>query len=249
MKEAAFAGGEILKKYYGTDLPIGHKTAQELVSCADEEAEEKILSILLNKYKYNVIAEETGETNRGSDYYWIIDPLDGTTNYLRQIPFFCVSIALYKDNTAQASAIYQPITKELFYAEKGKRAYLNAKLLKREESNTPVLIDSNMGYGQWQKYLEALAGILPSYSNIRNLGSSALELAYLAASRLDCFITYGDQLYDIAAGVLLAQEAGCVVSNWEGDRWGPEDRGLLAAPALLHQQIVDAMGRRSNNHK
>jgi len=239
MIKAAFSAGKILKKYYGRKLNIKDKAGKGLVSQADKEAENKILSILLRKFNFNVIAEESDYPDNNSEYCWVIDPIDGTTNYLHQIPFFCISIALYKDDKPEAAVIYQPLSKELFYAEHGKGVCINGKKLGKLNTNTPAIIDCNLGYSDESArlFLEALNGILPQYHNIRNLGSSALELAYLAASRLDCFLSYGDELYDVAAGILMAQESGCLVTNWEGIPWNIKDKSLLVAPPELHGKI------------
>ena len=239
MEKAALAAGEILMSYYGKPFDIGHKDGKGIVSVADKEAEEKILSILLEEYKFSVIAEESGDITNDPEYCWVIDPLDGTTNFTRQIPFFCVSIALFRNGQPEAAVIYQPVMKELFFAERDKGAYLNDERLKAIVKGSPVVLDCNLGYSEEavRKYRQAINQLTPCYKHIRNLGSSALELAYLAAGRLDCFLSYGDELYDIAAGILLARETACVVSNWEGNPWQIHDKGILVAPPELHGRI------------
>lgn len=243
MIRAALAGGEILKKYYGKQFNVECKGEKGLVSQVDEESENAILSILREKFDYNIIAEESGEVTADSEFCWVIDPLDGTTNYINQIPFFCVSIALFKHNKPEAAVIYHPLNDELFYAGKNEGAYLNGNKLGFKELGKSVVVDCNFGYGEeaGQKYLELLGKILPFYSNIRNLGSSALELAYLAAGKVNCFITWGDELYDVAAGILIAEESGCTVSNWEGDMWYSESKDLLVAPQPLHREILNCI--------
>lgn len=240
MIQAAKAAGDILEKYYGQQFDIEHKGEKGFVSHVDKQAENIILSILLKKYDYNIIAEESGIVENESEYCWVIDPLDGTSNFIRQIPFFCVSIALLKNNQLEAAVIYTPIYQELFYAKKNEGAFLNGKLITHTESGMPTIINCNYGYGKeaGQKYLEALENIFPNYLTTRHFGSSALELAYLAAGRVDCFITYGDELYDIAAGILIAKEAGCIASNWDGYPWKPEEKDLLVAPKLLHRELL-----------
>jgi len=239
MISAAIAAGDILKKHYGKQLVVELKGEKGLVSQVDKEAEVAILSILQEKFDYNVFAEESGKFETDSEYCWVIDPLDGTTNYINQISFFCVSIALLKNNQPEAAVIYHPLNDELFYARKDKGAYLNGNKLEIRKNSRSVVIDCNFGYEKESgiKYLEALKNILPYYSNIRNLGSSALELAYLAAGKVDCFITYGDELYDVAAGILIAEESGCKVSNWNGDPWKTDSKDILVAPQPLHSEI------------
>ncbi len=238
--KAARAAGEIQKKHYGTKINIESKGKNGIVTQADKEAEEIILSVLSEKYNYGVVAEESGTAYNESGYYWVIDPIDGTTNYSRQIPFFCVSIALFKHDQPEAAVIYQPLSDELFYAHKNQGAYMNDKQLLRGEPEEPVLIDCNKGRGKKakEKYLKALEHIPDEYTDTVIFGSSALELAYLAAGRVDCFITYGDELYDVAAGILIARETGCLVSNWNGNPWTPDDPDLVVAPPKLHNELV-----------
>jgi len=240
LTKAARAAGEIQKKYYQKEVQIESKGDKGIVTQADKEAEEKILSILSEKYDYGVVAEESGTTHNESGYYWVIDPIDGTTNYSRGIPFFVVSIALFRHNQPEAAVIYQPLTDELFYAEKNQGAYLNDVQLIKKEPAEPVLIDCNKGRGRKakEKYLEVLERIPDKYTDTVIFGSSALELAYLASGRVDCFITYGDELYDVAAGILIAREAGCLVSNWRGKPWTPEDPDLVVAPPRLHNELL-----------
>lgn len=238
--EAAKIAGAIQKKYYKTEVNIESKGEKGIVTQADKEAEEEILSVLNKQYNYGVVAEESGTTHNDSGYYWVIDPIDGTTNYSKQISFFCVSIALFKHDQPEAGVIYQPLSDELFYARKNQGAFLNEVQLIRSEPEEPVLIDCNKGRGKRakEKYLKALERIPDRYTDTVIFGSSALELAYLAAGRVDCFITYGDELYDVAAGILIAREAGCLVSNWKGNPWTPEDPDLVVAPPKLHNELL-----------
>lgn len=245
MIKAIKAAGDILENHFGKQFDITRKRDKGFVSQPDQEAEKIILSTLTEKYNYNVIAEESGVIEKGSEFTWVIDPLDGTSNYIRQIPLFCISIALLKNSLLEAGVIYHPLSKELFHAKRGKGAFLNGSKLLNDEVSEPVIIDCNLGYGKEpaKKYLYAIKGILPFQSSIRNFGSSALELAYLAAGRIDCFISYGDELYDLAAGILLTEEAGNIITNWKGDPWKPGDKGLLVAPPLFHREILNGLNK------
>ena len=241
MIRAARAAGEIHRQYYGADIRSESKGEKGIVTRADQEAEEKILSILRAEYDYGVVAEESGTTQSQSEYYWVIDPLDGTTNYSRRIPYFCVSIALFKKDEAVAAVIYQPITDEFFGAKKGKGSFINGTRLYKTQIHEPALIDCNKGRAKEakEKYVKILKNLLETYTDTVLFGASALELAYLADDRLDCFITYGDELYDVAAGILIAQEAGCKVSKWNGSPWQPEDEDLLVAPPNFHGKLIN----------
>lgn len=241
MKKAARAAGAILKKYYGQSLSIKSKGEKGIVTRADKEAEKKILSILNANSDFSVIAEESGTRIKNSPFVWVVDPLDGTTNFSRNIPFFCTSIALMKNNRPHAAVIYHPLTGELFSAEKGMGAFLNGVRLKTAVTNRDkILVDVNKGYSKKSAdiYLSALKNIFSKYTSNRLLGSSALELAYVAAGRLDCFITYGDELYDVAAGVLIAEEAGCKVSNWMGKTWKSVDSDLIVSSKKIYAQLI-----------
>lgn len=240
LKEAAHAAGEIHMKYYNAEYKIESKGAKGVVTQADKEAEQAILNILNERFDYGVVAEESGNTQGDSEYYWVIDPIDGTTNFTKGIPFFCVSIALFRKDQPEAAVIYQPITEELYYAEKNQGTYLNDKPLHKKEADQPVLIDCNKGRGKKAKemYVQIMNTIPDKYTDTVLFGSSALELAYLASDRIDCFTTYGDELYDVAAGILLAQEAGCIATTWKGNIWTPEDPDLLVAPPKLHNEML-----------
>lgn len=220
--DAALKAGEILRQGYGTHFSISQKEGRHnLVTEYDHLSEKSILSFI-SKYVpgSHFLAEESGETGKNSDILWIIDPLDGTVNFAHQIPVFSVSIAMEKNGELFCGVIYQPITHELFVAERGKGAFLNGKTIK--VSKVSKLTESILAVGfpynlheNPHHCIEHFVDILRLGIPIRRLGSAAIDIAYTAAGRFDGFFEVGLSPWDCAAGILLIEEAGGKVSSWD----------------------------------
>ncbi|PCH59942.1 MAG: inositol monophosphatase [Gammaproteobacteria bacterium] len=220
---AARRAGDIISRSMDKldSIDVVTKDHNDFVSAVDEAAEATIIQIIKTAYPdHQIIAEESG--NQGdSDYVWIIDPLDGTTNFLHGFPQFAVSIALKHQGKLQQAVIYDPVSQELFTASRGAGAQLNSRRIrvsKRKElagsligTGFPFRKDQNL-----DTYLDTFRAIAPKTAGIRRAGSAALDLAYVAAGRLDGFWEFGLKPWDIAAGVLLIEEAGGLVGDMSG---------------------------------
>jgi myo-inositol-1(or 4)-monophosphatase len=220
---------------------------QNLVTEYDHAAEKLIVETILKRFPdHSIIAEESGSKQSGkSKVCWIIDPMDGTVNFAHNIPFFAVSIAISVEDTVQAGIIYQPITDELFIAEKGKGTYFNKS--KAAVSRVPKLEDAIVAGGfpyqfdnKEAKYIKNIEKIAMLGSPFRYLGSAVLNLAYLAAGRFDAYWGISLEPWDIAAGKLIVEEAGGKVTNYKGGPIGPFDRSsLLASNGKLHKELME----------
>ena len=222
IKAARRAGKVIMRHHDRLDrLSVESKGHNDYVSEIDRMAEAEIIDVLRSAYPdHAVLAEESGRTT-GNDYLWIIDPLDGTTNYLHGYPQFAVSIALHYQNKPSQAVVFDPLHNELFTASRGGGAQLNDRRIRVSKLST--LETSLLGTGfpfremrHLDDYLAIFKALLPETAGIRRAGSAALDLAYVAAGRLDGFWEYGLQPWDMAAGALLIQEAGGLVTDFAG---------------------------------
>lgn len=213
------------------------------MSRADREAEHmfvQALEALLPEAGY--IAEEGTQTRRGREYNWIIDPLDGTTNYLYGIPCYCTSVALRQMDTLVLGVIYDPVHDECFSAFKGGGAHLNDRRIHVSEQDdlNKALMATGFPYdnhGMQAAYLELLAAVNAHTRGIRRLGSAALDMAYVACGRFDAFYEYGLHPWDCAAGTLLIEEAGGKVTDFNGGGDYLFGHTLLSSNTLLHSDL------------
>ena len=247
--QAALLAGELLQQKFNTAHQITSKEGkQNLVTECDLESEGLILSFLQKQFpSHSFLSEESGLQEAHSEILWVIDPLDGTINFARNIPHFSVSIAACRGTDVLAGVVYQPMTKELFVAEKGGGAFLQGKRLRIPEVYTldqsllatgfPYNVDENP-----MQCIQTFSHFLYKGLPIRRLGSAAIDLAYLAAGRFDVYWETGIKPWDIAAGILLVQEAGGVISTWEGDPHPiitPAE--ILVTNGQLHKIMVEAL--------
>lgn len=220
--EAAKAGGQILKNYFGQELAITEKTSPaDFFTKADTESEKAILDVLKKAYPdYNIYSEEDGKTNNGSDYTFVIDPLDGSNNFVSGIPNFSVSIALLKGKEIEVGVIYQPIMDRVYCAQKNKGAFLNNnKILVSQEtyikrsgiSYVATYGHSAEDYGEMMKKLE-ISGAKRVFYN----WSVAMDFCYLASGKMEAIINEGCEIYDYLAGKIIAKEAGALVLDFSG---------------------------------
>jgi myo-inositol-1(or 4)-monophosphatase len=247
MAAAALKAARGLIRDFGEveQLQVSIKGPGDFVSAADLKAERTLKSELGRaRPGYGMLLEEGG-ASEGSDkrHRWIVDPLDGTTNFLHGIPHFAISIGLERDGEIVAGVIYEPTRDELYTAEKGAGAYLNDRRLRVSARRQlgEALIGTGMPFrdrpGQ-AGYLAALAAIMPATAGVRRLGSASLDLAYVAAGRLDGFWEYGLAPWDIAAGLLLVREAGGYVSDLSGGHAMMTSGDILAANDHLHLPLA-----------
>lgn len=195
------------------NLQVSRKSLGNFVSTADQRAE-KILIDELTKARpeYNILSEEAGEIKHSdSPYCWIIDPLDGTSNFIHGLPHFSIAIALIKEDSVIVSMTYDPIKDECFWAEKGKGAFLNRRRLRVSSRN--ILEESVVGIVDVPRSDASLERSFPRTTGIRCMGSCALDLAYVAAGRFDAFVEKGCCIWDISGGLLMVQEAGGYIKN------------------------------------
>ena len=244
---AARSAGRILLRYleHADRIAVTNKRLNDLVSEVDHSAEEAIIRELRSKYPdHAILAEESGE-HQGNDFQWVIDPLDGTTNYLHGFPQFCVSIALKYRNRLEQAVVYDPLREELFTASRGQGAQLNDRRLR--VTDRPSLEGALIGtglpypyrdYSHLDTYLDMCKVMMRNTAGIRRPGSAALDIAYVAAGRLDGFWELGLAQWDIAAGALLVSEAGGTVSDLAGGDRHLETGNVIAGNLKIHRAMV-----------
>jgi len=220
---AAQAAGERLRQVFGHDLHVNEAFAHDIKLAADVECQDLIYKILLEHFpKTRCIGEEGDSNNPGdpnAEYEWIVDPIDGTMNLAMGIPHFCVSIAAREAATQKIvlGVIYDPLRRELFTAQRGSGAYLNGIRMKVSTRTTLGEAVLAVGFAKSQESINHCLELYQFYGNaarkLRAMGSAALDLAYVASGRLDAYIEQGVNLWDIAAGIVLVEEAGGVVET------------------------------------
>ena len=227
------------------NLQVSKKGPADFVSMADKKAEETLVYELQKaRPDFGFILEE-GDAIQGKDTSntWIIDPLDGTTNFLHGIPHFAISIGLMRDSELFAGVVYNPVTDEMYWAEKGQGAFLNGRRLRvsARSSFAECLFATGvpfLGVDKDPRFLERLESVMKVSSGIRRFGSAALDLAFVAAGRYDGFWEGGLQPWDMAAGIVLVREAGGFVSGIEGKRTILASGRVVAAGARVPPPLL-----------
>lgn len=243
IRAARNAGGLIRRSVEKVpQLTIHKKTKNDFVSEVDLMAEREIIQVIKNAYpEHSILAEESG-VSKGNQYTWVIDPLDGTTNFLHGYPQYSVSIAFKNKNRTEIGVVYDPLGDELYTAEKGRGAMLNDRRIRVSKQTT--LNEALIGAGFPFKYPQHIDTYLNMFktltlmtAGIRQAGSAALNLAYLSAGRLDGFWEIGLKEWDMAAGILLVQEAGGVVTDFSFNDQYIKSGNIITGNIKIHQAL------------
>ena len=249
--EAAQEAGKILKEMFGK-VSRELKADKTIVTKADLEADKAIRSIIEKHFPDHSILDEESPEKVGSEFKWFIDPLDGTTNFSTYIPFFNTSIALFKGDEPIIGVVHSPFLGETFFAEIGNGAFLNNK--KINVSETGKIEKSIIGFchGCDEKSINRIIKIFAKMKRInpkfRQFGSAALELCYLACGRIDAFLLPGLRAWDVAAGFLIAKEAGATVTDFESNPFTINSKDLLATNGKIHQRLLEILRETKNQY-
>ncbi|MBS0520676.1 MAG: inositol monophosphatase [Proteobacteria bacterium] len=254
MIRAVFAAAKSLKRDFGEveHLQVSEKGPGDFVSRADIQAERTLRRELeRTRPDYGFLGEEGGETKGDGRNRWIADPLDGTTNFLHGVPHFAISLALERDGEIIAGVIYQPISDELFWTEKGNGAYIDTpnarsrrlRVSGRKELGRALVATGipHVGRGDHPAYLRKLEAVMGKTAGVRRWGSAALDLAFVAAGRYDAYFEYGLKPWDVAAGILMVREAGGMVNDIPGAAYTLDSPSLLASNAGLRDAMVETL--------
>jgi myo-inositol-1(or 4)-monophosphatase len=246
---AARRAGSIINRaaLNGGGFEVRSKRQNDFVTQVDHAAEEAIIEIVRKSYPdHAVLAEESGITAGAADYQWIIDPLDGTTNFIHGFPQYCVSIAIRHREALAHGVIYDPIKNELFTASKGRGAFLNDRRIR--VSKCVRLGDALVGTGfpfkeltRINLYVQQLSNLMTKSAGVRRAGAAALDLAYVACGRLDAFWEMGLSAWDMAAGALMIQEAGGLVGDLRGDPGYLESGEIACATPKIFPTLLEAL--------
>jgi myo-inositol-1(or 4)-monophosphatase len=249
--EVALEAGKFLKQSIGNIRNVETKFGQEtnLVTEIDKKSEELIIGMIRKKHPdHDFLAEESGSHDQKSEYRWIIDPLDGTLNFTHGVPLYSVSIAVERRGEIIAGVIYEPNLGELFTAEKGKGAFLNQKPIR--VSKVDRLIESLLVTGfpytiqnNPDNAVQHFVNMLMKAQGIRRLGSAAADLAYVACGRFEGFWEVSLSPWDMAAGVLLVQEAGGRFTDFHGGVSSVYNKQVLVTNGLVHEMLVEILER------
>jgi myo-inositol-1(or 4)-monophosphatase len=250
IKAARAAGAIINRASLDLDiLKINTKSPNDFVTEVDQAAEQVIIETLLQAYPdHGILAEESGRSYgaKHSEFVWIIDPLDGTTNFIHGLPFYCVSIALAHRDVIQQAVVYDPTRNDLFYATKGRGAFLNDKRLR--VSKRTRMSDSLIGTGfpfrrgdNFKRYMKMFEEVMTQCAGLRRPGAAALDLCYVAAGHYDGFFETGLQPWDVAAGSLIITEAGGLIGNFTGESDFLHQREVVAGSPKIYGQLVQIL--------
>jgi len=243
---ATEAGAKELMRFFNGTFTISNKEGiNNLVTEADHAADKAIQAVIKQAFPdHGIVSEETAELISESEYKWIVDPIDGTVNFANGIPICCVSVGLEHKGKMLMGAVYNPILKEFFFAERGKGATLNGK--KISVSHKTEVLRSCLVTGFPYTYLDQPNGPLQVFERlirqgipVRRLGSAAIDLCWVAAGRFDGFYEHQLNAWDSAAGFIIVEEAGGKVTDLKGDTYSPYQPGIIATNSLIHDELVE----------
>jgi len=245
---AARKAGEVLRTSFGAEHSITYKGEVDIVTEIDEEAERMIREELLGTFpSYGMLAEEGGERAGKEDARWIVDPLDGTTNYAHGLPIFCVSVALERAvEGVVLGVVHDPMREETFVAERGRGAILNGEPISVSDTEEPIraLIATDFPYDRERmpETLELFGRFSALSRSMRRLGAAALDLCYVAAGRMDGYFMRGVRPWDLAAGSLIVREAGGKLTDYRGDELALDGGEIVASNGRLHPAMTRLTG-------
>ena len=246
-EKAAKKAGKVLTRDFGEieNLQIQSKSIGDFVTNADLKTEQTLLETLQYYYPESTyISEEKGKID-GNKEIIVIDPIDGTTNFIHGIPLIGIVVSKIVDNEITDGVIFNPITNDFFWASKGKGAWCNNKRLRVSKRN--ILADSVIGVGiphanrTYENYLNEIEKIANKCSGLRRMGSAAIDLAYVASGKLDALWERNLNLWDVSSGVLLVREAGGKVTEPSGNPWNILSKDILASNSILHEEIQEKL--------
>lgn len=243
--------GKIQMEYFGKITAFKKKSTNiDFVTKADIESEKYIINQITRKYpNHSILAEESGDTFNESEYLWVIDPLDGTTNFTHNLPIFSVSIGLVKKNIGTVCAVvFNPSADKCFYAEYKKGSFLNNKPIKCTSSNTlsDSLLVTGFPYLHDKKYdlsFEIFKEFYDKTRGLRRLGSASLDLCFVAMGRFDGYYEFGLKPWDICAGSLIASEAGAKVTDWDNSELPFDGSRIIATNGYIHSKMTDILSK------
>lgn len=239
------AGKELLKNFQ-KDQGVRFKDKHNIVTKADLLAEKIIISAIKKKFPgHSILSEERGLKKKSKNYLWIIDPLDGTTNYVLKNPLFAINIALVQNQELQLGLVYIPVFEEVFWAERKKGATLNNKKIKVSQIKNLKYAFLTYCHGYQKRSIQQITKIYQAfklnYFDLRQLGSAGIELCWVACGRTDAYLAPGLNLWDAAAGTLIVREAGGKVTDFSGNDWVINSVDLVATNSLIHKKLLKAI--------
>jgi myo-inositol-1(or 4)-monophosphatase len=246
---AAHIAGDLLRKEFHnvSSIPITQKARHDYVSEIDKSSERQIVREIKRYHPDHAILGEEGGAEGKSEYEWVIDPLDGTSNYLHGIPHFCISIAVRIKGRTEFGIVYDPMRDEMFSASRGGGAHLNntrIRVSKRNSLDAAVLATAFpfRQRGMMAVYTGIFSDVFKKIEDVRRMGAAALDLAWVASGRMDAYFEIGLKPWDVAAGALIVREAGGVVADFDGNDNVEDSHSILAAPFKLMtplRQIIE----------
>ncbi|HDQ45493.1 MAG TPA: inositol monophosphatase [bacterium] len=253
--DAARTGGRILMDGFGklSETQIGLKGSGDWITDADHASEEAVIGVIRSAFPDHAIhAEESGRQPSDTESEWIIDPLDGTANFVQGIPWFTVSVACLHRGRIHTGVVHDPVREETFWAQSGRGAFLNGKSIRvsaKTDLSTAILAT---GFPWRSKsfladYLESFRTLFSRSAGARRMGSASLDLAYTASGRFDGFWEMRLKPWDIAAGILLVKEAGGVVTDFQGGAGFMETGHVVAGPPSIHEKLVEVTHKTLGN--
>ncbi len=246
--KAARIGGEVVMRYRGKKLTrVAEKGMNDFVTEVDQASQDAIVSFLRREYpQHSILAEEQAAHEGTSDYRWIIDPLDGTTNFIHDYPCFAVSVGLWRGDEGLAGAILDPVSGELFQAQRGAGAWLGDERITVSDATglKGSLLVTGFPFREIERlddYLISFAEIFRRSAGVRRDGSAALDLCYVACGRLDGFWERGLAPWDLAAGAVILEEAGGTITDYRGKAGYLESGNVIAAPSGVHAELMETL--------
>ena len=242
--------GKIQMSYFGKVSSLNKKSNSiDLLTIADKESETYIINKIKKNYPdHSILSEETGEINNENKYKWIIDPLDGTTNFVHNLPIFAVSIALQKNNKTICAVVYNPAVEKCFYAQKDSPAYLNEDKINVSKSNNlnDCLLVTGFPYLHDKRYdlsFDIFKEFYDKTRGLRRLGSAALDLCFVAMGRFDGYYEYQLYPWDICAGSFILEQSGGKATDWDNSKLKLSGERILATNNYIHTQMINILNK------
>lgn len=256
-KKLAHDAGKMAMKYQEKGFSVESKGGNPInyVTEADKAVEAFILKTIESNFPdHSILSEERGAVEKGGEYKWIIDPIDGTSNFVHGIPIFVISIAVIHKGKPIIGVVELPGLKETFWAQEGQGAYLGSKRIQVSKQNSMQkgLFATGFSYDrnsiQFKKNMELFEHFYKMSNGIRRLGSAALDLCFVAAGRYEGFWEYNLEPWDVAAGKIIVEEAGGMVTNMDGSTFNPKTKAILASNGLVHQEMLQIFKQNGADH-